>query len=71
MLEKMILAVLTAIIGLALITQGLIPMAVDFISPLTGQAAEWSNLLYLVVTVVVLGLVAVPLLIIVESRKRR
>lgn len=71
LLEKMIMAVLTAIIGLALITQGLIPTAVDFIGGLTGAEGDWNDLLYLVITVVVLGLVAIPLLIIVEKGGRR
>lgn len=70
LLEKVIMGILTAIIGIAFITQGLIPMGVEMIGEMTGKAAEWSPLMYLVITVTVLALVAVPLLILVERNRR-
>lgn len=70
LLEKVIMGILTAIIGITLITQGLIPEAVRMIGDMTGKAAEWAPLLYLVITVVILGLVAVPLLTLIEKGRR-
>lgn len=68
-LEKMIMGILAVIIGIALITQGLIPTAVEMISGLSGQEAEWNSLLYLSIIMTVLSLVAVPLLILIKNRR--
>lgn len=55
--SNIVMSIMAAIIGIALICVGLIPLAVGWIEDLTNEAADWAPLLYLVIIVVILGLV--------------
>lgn len=56
-LSAVIGACMAAIIGIALITQGVIPIAIDFIGDLTGEGSQWQPLLNLVITITILSLI--------------
>lgn len=56
-LDDVIDSSLAAIIGIALLCAAVIPIGVDFIGGLTGESTRYQGLLYLVITMCVLGLV--------------
>ena len=57
-LDKVIMAVITAIVGIALVTTALIPVSVDMITTnlLTDDLQQWNPLLYAVITITVVGI---------------
>ena len=57
-MDKVIMAVVTAIVGIALVTTALIPVSVDMITSNlnTESLQQWNPLLYAVITITVVGI---------------
>ena len=57
-MDKVIMAVVTAIVGIALVTTALIPVSVDMITTNlnTSDLQQWNPLLYAVITITVVGI---------------
>ena len=57
-MDKVIMAVVTAIVGIALVTTALIPVSVDMITSNlnTSDLQQWNPLLYAVITITVVGI---------------
>ncbi len=56
-LDSVIGSCIAALVGIVLLCAAVIPVSVDFIGDLTGDAAEYAPLLSLVVIMCILGLV--------------
>ncbi len=56
-LDDIIDSSVAAIVGIVLLCAAVIPIAVDFIGDLTGEAAQYAPLLGVVVIMCILGLV--------------
>ena len=57
-MDRVIMAVVTAIVGIALVTTALIPVSVDMITSNlnTSDLQQWNPLLYAVITITVVGI---------------
>lgn len=70
-MDKVIGAIITAIVGIALLTTALIPISVDMIAEnLTTTATQkWNTLLYAVITMVCVGVMVGVIRFFTNSRR--
>ena len=70
-MDKVIMAVVTAIVGIALVTTALIPVSVDMITTNlnTSDLQQWNPLLYAVITITVVGILVGVIRFFTNSRR--
>ena len=70
-MDKVIMAVVTAIVGIALVTTALIPVSVDMITSNlnTESLQQWNPLLYAVITITVVGILVGVIRFFTNSRR--
>ena len=70
-MDKVIMAVVTAIVGIALVTTALIPVSVDMITQNlnTESLQQWNPLLYAVITITVVGILVGVIRFFTNSRR--
>lgn len=70
-MDKVIMAVVTAIVGIALVTTALIPVSVDMITTNlnTESLQQWNPLLYAVITITVVGILVGVIRFFTNSRR--
>lgn len=57
MMNKTINSIITAMIAVVLVGSAFIPTVIPIITGLEGQAAQFSSLLYVVVTMTIIGII--------------
>ena len=70
-LDDIIDSSVAAIVGVVLLCAAVIPISLDFIGDLTGEAAQYAPLLSVVIVMVILGLVIGVIRFFQSSKRRR